>query len=270
MIGGGLRELGSAAGPVRSGEMIPTKNASQIDKMRESGRVASQALCSLAELIRVGTTTAELDAHAREIILEAGAQPAFLGYHGYPATICASVNDEVVHGIPSDRRLNDGDIVSVDVGVLLDGYYGDSARTFAVGSVSPVAARLIETTRDALFQGINALRPNMRLGELSATIQESVEAQGFSVVRQFFRHGIGSRLHEDPQVPNFGRRSDGPVLKPGTVLAIEPMVNVGTHRVKTLDDGWTVVTEDGQPSAHFEHTVAILSDGIEILTEWKT
>lgn len=250
--------------------MTTLKSPEEIAQMRESGRIAAEVLDVLGALIRPGISTVELDQVAYETILKAKAKPAFLGYHGYPATICASVNEEVIHGIPSPTRvLQEGDIISVDVGVFYRGFYGDTARTFPVGVVDDEKNRLMEVTREALFRGIEVLGPNVKLGVLSSTIQQHVEAHGFSVVRQFVGHGIGKKMHEEPQVPNFGRPSDGPVLRPGTVLAIEPMVNAGTHRVRVLEDGWTTVTEDGRPSAHFEHTVAILSDGVEILTEWK-
>lgn len=250
--------------------MITLKSPEEIAQMRESGRIAAEVLDVLGTLIRPGISTAELDQMAYETILKAKAKPAFLGYHGYPATICTSVNEEVIHGIPSPTRvLQEGDIISVDVGVLYNGFYGDTARTFPVGVVDDEKTRLMEVTREALFRGIEVLGPNVKLGILSSTIQHYVEAHGFSVVRQFVGHGIGKKMHEEPPVPNFGRPSDGPLLRPGTVLAIEPMVNAGTHRVCVLEDGWTTVTDDGRPSAHFEHTVAILSDGVEILTEWK-
>jgi methionyl aminopeptidase len=252
------------------GSTIPVKSPDDIGRMRRSGRIAVDALAAVEEVIRPGVSTAELDAAARSVIEQAGARPAFLGYHGYPATICASVNEEVVHGIPSvERRLFEGDIVSVDVGVVLDGFFGDSARTFAIGVVSEESRTLMDVTLESLFRGLSVLRGGIRLGVLSSTIQRYVERRGFSVVRQFVGHGIGRRLHEEPQVPNFGRPGDGPLLRPGMTLAVEPMVNAGTHKVRTLDDGWTVVTEDGKPSAHFEQTVVVLSDGVDVLTDWK-
>lgn len=249
--------------------MIPIKTPKEIKKMRQSGQIAADALTELERHIRPGISTAELDAIAYELILKANAEPAFLGYHGYPATLCTSINEEVVHGIPAkDRLLKDGDIVSVDVGVLYKEYYGDNARTYPVGKVSDETARLLDVTHEALLKGLSIIRAEMPLGTLSHTIQTVAESNGFSVVRSFVGHGIGRKLHEEPQVANFGHPKDGPILRAGMVLAVEPMVNAGTHKVNTLDDGWTVVTADKKPSAHFEHTVVVLTDGIEILTPW--
>src|SRR5688572_16343187 len=236
--------------------------------MRASGRVVAEVLEALADRIRPGVTTAELDALAESIIrAHRGARPAFKGYGGFPATICASINDEVVHGIPSKtRRLVEGDIVGIDVGVLLEGYHADAARTFPVGAVSTDAEDLLRVTRDALEAGIAAARPSGHLGDISAAIQEVVEAAGFAVVRELVGHGIGQHLHEDPQVPNFGSVGRGLSLDPGLVIAIEPMVNRGDSGVRTLEDAWTIVTADGTLSAHFEHTVAITENGPEVLT----
>jgi methionyl aminopeptidase len=224
----------------------------------------------LEELVRAaapGVTTAELDRLARARTRALGAEPAFLGYHGYPAALCVSVNDEVVHGIPSEERvLAEGDVVGLDFGVVLDGWYGDSARTVPVGRISAAAARLLEVTEGALARAIAAARPGGRLGDLGAAVQAFAEPRGFTVVRDFVGHGIGRRLHEPPQIPNVGAAGTGPVLRAGMVLAIEPMVNAGGSEVSTLDDGWTAVTEDGSLSAHFEHTVAITDDGPRVLT----
>jgi methionyl aminopeptidase len=224
----------------------------------------------LEELVRAaapGVTTAELDRLARARTRALGAEPAFLGYHGYPAALCVSVNDEVVHGIPSEERvLAEGDVVGLDFGVVLDGWYGDSARTVPVGRISAAAARLLEVTEGALARAIAAARPGGRLGDLGAAVQAFAEPRGFTVVRDFVGHGIGRRLHEPPQIPNVGAAGTGPVLRAGMVLAIEPMVNAGGSEVSTLDDGWTAVTEDGSLSAHFEHTVAITENGPEVLT----
>jgi len=251
--------------------MIPMKSGQDLKRMRESGRLAAEVLLRLEDRVRPGVTTGELDRLAYDTVIRADAKPAFLGYHGFPATICSSVNEQVVHGIPSDEiELVDGDIVSVDVGVLYKGFYGDNARTYAIGSISPETRELLKVTHESLLIGIGTLRADVRLGEMSYAVQRHVEDHGFSVVRQFVGHGIGRKLHEDPQVPNFGLREDGPILKAGMVLAVEPMVNAGSHSVNTLDDGWTVVTADGKPSAHFEYTVAILSDGVEILTDWDS
>lgn len=235
--------------------------------MREAGRVTARALRLVGESVRAGVTTLELDRIAEEVIRGAGALPAFKGYHGFPATICASINGEVVHGIPSANRvLVDGDILSVDVGAIVDGYYGDSAMTFPVGEVSDEARRLLDATRRSLEAGIAKARPGMRLYDISNAVQTVAEGAGFSVVREYVGHGIGRSMHEEPQIPNYGPAGKGPTLQEGMVLAIEPMINAGTADVRSLDDGWTVVTVDGAYSAHFEHTVAIGPDGPIILT----
>jgi methionyl aminopeptidase len=248
--------------------VVTLKSALEIERMRASGRVVAEVLEVLGNRIRPGVTTAELDGLAESIIrAHRGARPAFKGYGGFPATICASINDEVVHGIPSkSRRLTEGDIVGIDVGVLLEGYHADAARTFPVGGVSPEAEDLLRVTQEALEAGIAAARPGGHLGDISAAIQEVVEAAGFSVVRELVGHGIGQHLHEDPQVPNFGNVGRGLSLDPGLVIAIEPMVNRGESGVRTLEDAWTIVTADGTLSAHFEHTVAITAIGPEVLT----
>jgi methionyl aminopeptidase len=212
-------------------------------------------------------TTADLDELAEKRIRRAGATPAFKGYHGYPATICASVNEEVIHGIPSGRRiLNEGDVISIDVGASLDGYFGDSAITLAVGQVSEEAATLLRVTDESLYKAIEAVKPGGRISDIGHAVQKHVEAYGFSVVREFVGHGIGQKMHEEPQVPNYGEPGRGPRLTEGMVLAIEPMVNAGKAAVKVLGDGWTAVTRDGSLSAHFEHTVAVTADGPWILT----
>jgi methionyl aminopeptidase len=234
--------------------------------MRRAGQVVARALDLAGEEIRPGLTTAELDRLVEESIRAQGAVPGFKGYRGFPASACISINEEVVHGLPGKRVIREGDIVSVDVGSIVDEFYGDSARTFAVGEISPEKQRLMEYTRQSLASGIDKARKDNKLGEISSAIQQVAEGQGYGVVRQLIGHGIGRNMHEDPQVPNFGSPGDGPVLKTGMVLAIEPMINLGTYEVKTLPDGWTVVTADGQPSAHFEHTVAITDDGPDVLT----
>lgn len=234
--------------------------------MREAGRITAVALRMVGDAVRSGVTTTELDAVAEDAIRGAGALPAFKGYHGFPATLCTSVDNEVVHGIPGSRVLREGEILSVDCGAIVDGYYGDSARTFAVGGVSAEANQLMEVTRQALEAGIARCIPGMRLYDVSAAVQEVAEAAGFSVVREYVGHGIGRSMHEDPQVPNYGKAGTGPTLKTGMVLAIEPMINAGRPDVRSLDDGWTVVTADGHMSAHFEHTVAITEDGPAIMT----
>ncbi len=234
--------------------------------MREAGRITARALDAVSSAVRPGITTADLDAIAEDVIVKAGARPAFKGYHGFPATLCTSVNDEVVHGIPGDRVLREGEIVSVDCGAIVDGYYGDSARTFPVGQVSDEATRLLDVTRRSLEAGIARCRPGMRLYDVSAAVQEVAEAAGFSVVREYVGHGIGRSMHEDPQVPNYGKAGTGPTLRTGMVLAIEPMINAGAADVRSLDDGWTVITVDGAMSAHFEHTVAVTENGPLVLT----
>jgi len=246
--------------------VIVTKSAAELDLMREAGRVTIAALRAVGEAVRPGITTGELDALAESLIRAAGATPAFKGYHGFPASLCTSVDAEVVHGIPGSRRLKPGEILSVDCGAIVDGYFGDAAMTFPVGEVSEAALRLMDVTRQSLDAAIARCLPGSRLHDVSAAVQEVVETAGFSVVREYVGHGIGRSMHEDPQVPNYGRAGTGPLLQPGMVLAIEPMVNAGGAEVRSLDDGWTVVTVDGSLSAHFEHTVAITEDGPRVLT----
>ncbi len=248
-------------------ERVTLRSADEIARIREACLVVHDVLDELARAAQPGVTTAELDRLALARTRERGAEPAFLGYHGYPASLCVSVNEEVVHGIPSPRRaLAAGDVVGLDFGVVLGGFYGDSARTVAVGRASPEAARLLETTRAALGAAIEAARPGARIGDVGAAVQALVEGRGYSVVREFVGHGIGRRLHEPPHVPNWGTPGSGRTLRPGTVLALEPMVNVGGPEVEILDDGWTAVTADGSLSAHFEHTVVVTENGPEILT----
>ena len=234
--------------------------------MRAANALVAEVLAELRGMVRPGLTTADLDAFAEERIRDRGGDPAFKGYHGYPATICASINEEVVHGIPSRRELVEGDIVSVDLGVRLDGFYGDAAVTLPVGRVSERAADLLRVTEEALHRGIGRARPGGRVSDISHAVQTHVEQHGFSVVREFVGHGIGASLHEEPQVPNYGTPGRGPRLAEGMVLAIEPMVNLGKPAVRVLNDGWTAVTRDGMLSAHFEHTVAVTDNGPEILT----
>lgn len=246
--------------------MMVLKSAWEIDLMRKSGRIVAEALERLARLVEPGITTLELDRFAEAYILRRGGKPAFKGYRGYPYTLCASVNEQVVHAFPSARILKEGDIVSLDLGVIVDGYYGDAAITVPVGEVSEEARRLIAVTRRALTRAIEAARPGNHLSDISHAVQSSAEAQGFSVVRLFVGHGIGRSLHEEPQIPNFGPPGQGPLLKPGLVLAIEPMVNAGGPEVMVLEDHWTAVTCDSSLSAHFEHTVALTEEGVELLT----
>lgn len=242
------------------------KSQEEIEIMRQAGKVVAQALDLVQETNLEGMTTAELDKLIEECIRSQGAIPGFKGYQGFPASACISLNEEVVHGIPGQRVMVSGDIVSVDVGSIVEGYYGDSARTFGVGEISVEKAHLLEWTRKSLMAGVDKARKDDRLGAISSAIQKVAESQGFGVVRRLVGHGIGRQLHEEPQVPNFGSPNDGPVLQAGMVLAIEPMINMGTAEVKTLPDGWTEVTADGTPSAHFEHTVVITDGDADILT----
>jgi methionyl aminopeptidase len=248
-------------------DQVDLKTADEIARIREASLIVHDVLQKLVSAVAPGVTTFELDRMAEQETVARGAQPAFKGYHGYPAALCASVNDEVVHGIPSERRvLAEGDVVGLDFGVLYRGFYGDSAYTVAVGTPPPAAARLLETTREALSRAIAAARPDARLGDLGFAVQAFVESRGYSVVRDFVGHGIGRRLHESPQIPNFGAPGTGIRLRPGMVLAIEPMVNAGGAQVRILDDGWTAVTADGCLSAHFEHTIVVTEDGPDVLS----
>ncbi len=246
--------------------MIILKSRSEIEKMRKSNAIVAVILEELRKKIRPGVKTIELDRLSEELALKKGARPAFKGYRGYPYSLCASVNSEVVHGMPSDKELKEGDIVSLDFGILNDGYYGDAAVTVPVGEITPAAKRLLRVTEESLYRGIAEVKAGNRIGDISAAIQGHVEAAGYSVVRDLVGHGIGKSLHEDPQVPNYGTSGRGVELKPGMVFAIEPMVNEGTYRVEILRDGWTVVTADGKLSAHFEHSVAITENGPVILS----
>ena len=253
--------------PQGDNAVIVCRSAKELEKMKAAGRLVGEVLTLLASRVAPGVTTADLDALAEKTILAAGATPAFKGYHGYPATICASVNDEVIHGIPSGRRvLNEGDVISIDVGAQLQGYFGDSAVTLPVGQISEAAATLLRVTEESLYKAIEQVRPGHRLSDVSHAVQAHVEAFGFSVVREFVGHGIGEAMHEEPQVPNYGEPGRGPRLSEGMVLAIEPMVNAGKPGVKVLADGWTAVTKDRSLSAHFEHTVAVTADEPWILT----
>jgi methionyl aminopeptidase len=246
--------------------MVIIKSHREIEQLKRSNAIVAEVFEKLKGMIVPGITTKELDQVAEEYIVLKGARPAFKGYRGFPATLCISINEEVVHGIPSQRRLKEGDIVSLDVGVDFVGYYGDAAITFPVGEVDPEAKRLLEVTEKALYIGIEKAKVGNRLFDISYAIQGWVESHGFSVVRDFVGHGIGRDLHEEPQIPNFGAPHQGPRLEKGMVFALEPMVNEGTYEVRVLSDGWTVVTADGKRSAHFEHTIAITEDGAEILS----
>lgn len=247
--------------------MIVLKTSRELGFMREACRISAGALQLVGKSVEPGISTGELDKIAEQYIRSQGATPNFKGYSGYPATACISINNEVIHGIPSKKRiLKAGDIVSVDLGAAIEGYNGDNAATFAVGDISEEAKRLIDATRESLYEGISAARAGGRIGDIGSAIQRYVEERGFSVVREYVGHGIGTKLHEAPEVPNFGTPGKGIRLMPGMTIAIEPMINMGLPGVKTLSDGWTVVTKDGSLSAHFEHTVAITSDGTQILT----
>jgi methionyl aminopeptidase len=251
-----------------STKTIEIKSAAEIGIMRRAGAILSEVMSALVAAAQPGITTLELDRLAAAELARRKAKPAFLGYRGFPASVCVSLNNEIIHGIPSSgRHVREGDLVSLDLGCLCDGFYSDMAVTVAVGHVSPEASRLIETTRQALAAGIDAMRPGGRLGDVSHAVQAHVEAAGFSVVRDFVGHGIGRALHEEPPVPNFGKPGTGPRLTEGMVLAVEPMVNAGGWESRTLPDGWTCVTQDGSLSAHFEHTVALTAQGPEILTK---
>jgi len=247
--------------------MIVLKTKRELNLMREAGRISAGALKLVGEAVKPGVTTAELDRLAEKYILGEGAKPNFKGYNGFPATACISINNEVIHGIPNKKRvIKEGDIVSVDLGAVFEGYHGDNAATFAAGQISPEAQRLMDVTKESLYEGIKMARSGGRIGDISSAVQEYVEARGYSVVRQFVGHGVGSSLHEAPEVPNFGTPGRGIRLLPGMTLAIEPMINMGDKNVNVMPDGWTVLTSDGSLSAHFEHTIAITAAGPQILT----
>jgi methionyl aminopeptidase len=246
--------------------VIVCRSQGEIAKLRRVNQLVARILAELRQRVAPGITTRDLDQLAERLVRGAGAEPAFKGYHGYPATVCASVNEQVVHGIPSARALVEGDVVSIDMGAKLDGFFGDCAITVPVGTMSAAAARLLRVTEEALFQGIDAVKPGARVSDIGAAVQHHVEGHGFSVVREFVGHGIGTLLHEEPQVANYGPAGSGPRLSEGMVLAIEPMVNAGGASVKVQSDGWTAVTTDGSLSAHFEHTVVVTREGTEILT----
>ncbi|GGH40023.1 type I methionyl aminopeptidase [Paenibacillus segetis] len=247
--------------------MIICKSETELGFMREAGRIVAETHRLMAQSIEPGITTGELDQIADKYIRSQGAVPSFKDYNGFPYSICASVNEELVHGFPGKRKLNEGDIISIDIGAEYRGFHGDSAWTYPVGKISDEAKRLLEVTEGSLFAGLALVKPDVRLFTVSHAIQQYIENAGYSVVREYVGHGIGSKLHEEPQIPNYGTPDRGPRLKPGMVLAIEPMVNVGKRYVRTLEDNWTVVTVDGSLCAHFEHTVAVTPDGMEIFTK---
>ena len=235
--------------------------------MRDAGKIVAKTLSEVRRAAKPNVTTLELDEIAEKYIKSCGATPAFKGYHGFPGNICSSVNEEVVHGIPGLKKLKNGDTVSVDIGAVINGYYGDAAITIPVGEIQTEVQRLLDVTEQSLYKGIERAIINNRLSDISHAVQQHAESFGYGVVRDYVGHGIGRNMHEDPQVPNYGQPGRGPRLKPGMTLAIEPMINMGTHEVTTLDDGWTVITSDGKRSAHFEHTIAITHDGPEIMTK---
>jgi len=248
--------------------MIHLKSAREIETMKGASKIVAEILLELRENVRDGTTTADVDKIAEELTLKKKAKPAFKGYRGFPASLCISVNDEVVHGIPSSKRvLRQGDIVGLDFGVIYDGYYGDSAMTVAIGEIPANIAHLVKITEQCLYKATEQAVPGNFISDISAAVQRLAEANNYGIVREFCGHGIGRSLHEDPPVLNYVQNGKGPKIKPGLVIAIEPMINLGTDRVKVLDDGWTVITADGKPSAHFEHTIAVTPDGPEILTK---
>jgi methionyl aminopeptidase len=247
--------------------MINLKSPREIEKMKGASRIVAEILLELRAVVKEGMSTAEIDRMAEDMTLKRKAKPAFKGYRGFPASICISINEEVVHGIPSPKRvLKDGDVVGLDFGVIYDDYYGDSAVTVPIGAIPPEVENLLKVTEQSLYSGIEAAIPGNTISDVSAAVQRIAEAHHFGIVREFCGHGIGRALHEDPPVLNYVQNGKGPKIKPGLVIAIEPMINLGTEKVKILSDGWTVVTLDGRPSAHFEHTIAITPDGPEILT----
>lgn len=246
--------------------MSKIKNAFEIEAMRQAGKIVAETLSKIEEIIKPGITTFEIDRIAEQFINSQGAKPSFKGYAGYPASVCASINDVVIHGIPDSRILEEGDIISIDCGAMINGYHGDAARTFPVGKISKEAEDLIRVTKESFFKGVEKAVVGNRLYDISYAIQSYAESYGYSVVRDFVGHGIGTEMHEEPEVPNYGRPGRGPKLVSGMVLAIEPMINAGKYHVKVKPDGWTVVTVDGSLAAHYENTVAILDNGPELLT----
>ena len=247
--------------------MITIKTESDFDLMRRAGHIVRECLETVGKKVKPGLTTDDLDAIVESIILRRGAKPAFKGYLGFPKTVCASVNEEVVHGIPGKRKLEEGDIVGIDIGAIVEGYYADAARTFPVGKIDVEKKKLIEVTRNALKKGIAKVAAGNRISDISHAVECAIEPLGFGIVRQYVGHGIGRELHEDPQIPNFGKPHQGPTIEVGMAFAIEPMVNAGTHEVVVAEDQWTVVTKDHRPSAHFENTVLVTEKGLEVVTD---
>ena len=263
---GNLDQRGRATETLTVAKGITIKSPQELANMRQAGRVVASVISLLEKSVAPGMKTRELDALAAGEIKRMGAKPAFLGYRGFPATICVSLNEEIVHGIPGDRVIQEGDLVKMDIGAIVDGLYGDAAVTVGVGNISPEAQALVDVTREALATAVRSVRDGARLGDVGAAIQEFVESRGYSVVREYVGHGIGRALHEDPQIPNYGTPGRGLPLKAGMAIAIEPMVNVGTWRTQLLDDQWTVVTQDQSLSSHFEHTMMVTEEGAEVLT----
>ena len=249
--------------------MVHLRSPQEVDKIRRSSEIASDTLQMVKELVRPGVTTRELDREAEKYIRGQGAEPAFKGLYGFPATLCVSIEDEIVHGIPSEVKLQEGQIVGFDVGAIVDGYYGDHALTFAVGTITDDRQKLMDNTRECLDLAIMAAHSGGTIGDIGHAVQNHAESAGYSVVRELVGHGVGTRLHEEPQVPNYGEPGGGLKLQEGMVLAIEPMINIGTEKIFTEEDGWTIKTADGAPSAHFEHTIAITSNGAEVLSAYK-
>ncbi len=246
--------------------MINIRNATEIEKISKACKIVKETLEYVETLIVPGVTTIELDSKAEKFIRSKGAVPGFKGLYGFPATLCISVDEEVVHGIPGTRKLKEGEIVSVDVGSFIDGFYGDHARSFPVGKVDELKAKLMNVTKECLLDGIDQAKPGNSIGDIGHAIQKKAELNGYSIVTELVGHGIGEKLHEDPQIPNFGKPGYGPKIEPGMCFAIEPMINMGTYEVLTKKDGWTIATKDGKPSAHFEHTITITENGAKILT----
>ncbi len=249
--------------------MIKIKNQEEISLMKKAGNIVSETLCHLEQYIKPGIETIELDSIAEDFIRSKNAIPGFKGLYGFPGTLCISIEDEVVHGVPKNRVLLDGDIVGIDVGAIVDGYYGDHARTFEVGNVTEEKKELMEVTKKSLELGIEASKPGNRIGDIGFAIQNYAEGKGYSVVKELVGHGIGEKLHEEPQIPNYGEKNTGPLIKEGMCFAIEPMINLGTEKIYTKSDQWTICTQDGLPSAHFEHTIVVTNTGSEILTKYN-
>ena len=249
--------------------MIDIKNKNQITSMKKACNIVSETLCHLEKYIKPGVETIELDSIAEDFIRSKNAIPGFKGLYGFPATLCVSIEDEIVHGIPKNKVLSDGEIVGIDVGAIVDGYYGDHARTFEVGNVSDEKKELMKVTKKSLELGIEASRPGNTIGDIGFAIQTHAEKNGYSVVRELVGHGIGKKLHEEPQIPNYGEKNSGPIIKEGMCFAIEPMINLGSEKIITKSDNWTICTEDGLPSAHFEHTIVVTNNGSEVLTNYN-